>query len=104
MAKKKQENSKLDLYRQRMSELIKGIFGYKQIDFEPKGEDTPKSVTIKLRHNDIVHTFNQTRIYHDHFEYNDELLQVQYGKEYLLFLLTLYKNQKLNVNKSLLKL
>ena len=67
MAKKKQENSKLDLYRQRMSELIKGIFGYKQIDFEPKGEDIPKSVTIKLRHSDMVHTFSQTRIYQRNF-------------------------------------
>ena len=67
MAKKKQENPKLDLYRQRMSELIKGIFGYKQIDFEPKGDDTPKSVTIKLRHNGIVHKFDQTRTYQRNF-------------------------------------
>ena len=67
MAKKKQENSKLDLYRQKMSELIKGIFGYKQIDFEPRGEDTPKSVTIKLRHNDLVHSFSQTRIHQRNF-------------------------------------
>ena len=44
--------------------------------------------------------YNQIRIYHGHFEYIYELLPKLYGTEYLLYPLSLYRNQILILNKS----
>ena len=67
MGKNEQNSCKLNLHQQSMSNLIKGIFGYKQIDFEPKGEEKPKSVRIKLRDNDLVRSFKRSKIYQRNF-------------------------------------
>lgn len=68
MGEKKDITPELRMCRELLKKLIKGIYGYKQIDYDAKGI-TPlnNEVVISLRNNDLVSVFMQTETYEENF-------------------------------------